>query len=94
MDPSGEDTTNSMKRIEPEIRSSPVGRPRGSDKVRQQELQMILIHEGNEGQVTTKQAPRSAKEGPPVAFEQNGNSSRVRGATMPAADGPSIDPPE
>jgi hypothetical protein len=49
MDPSGEDTTNSMKRLEPEIRSSPDGRPRESGKTRQQELQMILIHEGNEG---------------------------------------------
>ena len=95
MDPSGEDTTNSMKRIEPEIRSSPAGRPRGSGKIRQQELQMILIHEGNEGQVTAKEAPRSAKEGrPPVAFEQNGNSSHGCDVTMPLADGPSIDLPE
>ena len=95
MDPSGEDTTNSMKRIEPEIRSSPERRLRGSGKIRQQELQMILIHEGNEGQATSKEAPRSAKEGrPPVTFEQHGNSSQGYDVAMPQADGPGVDPPE
>lgn len=95
MGPSGEDTTNSMKRIEPEIHSSPEGRPLGSGKIRQQELQMILIHEGNEGQTTSKEAPRSEKEElPPVTFEQHRNSSQGCDVAMPLADGPCVDPPE